>query len=468
MTINFGGNLTTTCNLTFTTSALPAGATAAFTPSAVAGANNNTPKTTSLAISTTTGVAAGTYTFTVTAVAGGGCQGGNATSTNVTLTVQNTTNLSVTPITAVYGQTVNLSATLTSGSPAVSESGQTINFTLNGSAAGSATTNASGTASRTASLGTIAAGTYPTGVGASFTTNGPILGSTGSAQLTVSPANTTTTVGNSSGTSGGSANLTANVTANSPSTATVNEGTVTFTVKQGATTIGTVTSGTVAGGAASASFSLIGVVSGTYSINATYNPAATPNFNTSTAATAGTLTVNNPVPTTTSISPTSKNVGDATLHADRERHQLREQFGSEFQRLAAHYKLCQRDPGDRFHPSQRLDHGGDNQHHGHEFGPGRRHLQRADVYCQQPGPHDHQHFAFNQDGGRCWVHPDGQRYEFRQHLHCELQRLGANHNVCHRNASDGGHHSRGVANAGSYPVTVTNPAPVAALPTLRR
>src|SRR5207245_1099146 len=96
--------------------------------------------------------------------------------------------------------------------------------------------------------------------------------------------------------------------------ATVNEGTVTFTVKQGATTIGTATSGTVTAGAASATFSLSGVAGGTYSINATYNPAATnPNFNTSTAATAGTLTVNNPAPTTTSISPTSKNVTDAAF-----------------------------------------------------------------------------------------------------------------------------------------------------------
>ena len=173
---------------------------------------------------------------------------------------------------------------------------------------------AAGAATASFSLSGVNAGTYtinatynPAATTPNFNTSTAASPGT----LTVSPANTTTTVGNSSGTSGGSANLTANVTANSPSTATVNEGTVTFTVKQGPTTIGTVTSGTVAGGAASASFPLSGVVSGTYSINATYNPAATPNFNASTAATAGTLTVNNPVPTTTSISPTSKNVGDA-------------------------------------------------------------------------------------------------------------------------------------------------------------
>ncbi len=193
LTVNFTGNATA-CSVTFTTSALPTGASGSAP--GVTGANSagNTPKTTTLTVTTTSGVAAGSYSFTVTAVAGSGCQGGNSTSSPASLSVQNTTTLSTSPVAAVFGQSVNLSATLTSGSPAGGESGQTINFTLNGNAAGSAITNSSGTAARSSSLGTIAPGTYPTGVGASFTPNGPILGSTASSQLVVNQASTTTTI----------------------------------------------------------------------------------------------------------------------------------------------------------------------------------------------------------------------------------------------------------------------------------
>ncbi len=111
----------------------------------------------------------------------------------------------------------------------------------------------------------------------------------------VNKADTTTTVTSSpTGTYGQTAMaaLSATVTADSPSTATVNEGTVTFTIKQGATTIATVTSGTVAAGAGGASLSFSGINAGVYSIAAMYNPATTtPSFNTSSAATTGTLTV---------------------------------------------------------------------------------------------------------------------------------------------------------------------------------
>src|SRR5439155_7493302 len=103
VTVGFTGN-NTTCNVTFTTTGLPTGASATFTPLNVAGANNNTPKTTSLTISTTSGVAAGTYSFTITAVAGSGCNGGNASSAPVTLSVRNSTTLSVNSISGVFGQ----------------------------------------------------------------------------------------------------------------------------------------------------------------------------------------------------------------------------------------------------------------------------------------------------------------------------------------------------------------------------
>src|SRR5207253_1562515 len=77
------------------------------------------------------------------------------------------TALGVAPATGTYGGTVNLSATLTAGAVAVS--GKSISFTLNGNPVGNAMTNGAGVASLSnASLTGINAGSYPTGVGASF------------------------------------------------------------------------------------------------------------------------------------------------------------------------------------------------------------------------------------------------------------------------------------------------------------
>lgn len=92
-------------------------------------------------------------------------------------------------------------------------------------------------------------------------------------------------------------NVTLNATVTSGSS--VNEGTVTFTVKDGSNnTVGSpVTSGTVASGAASATFSLPGsTAAGSYTVNAVYNPASA-NFNTSSGS--GTLTVSTIFPTVT-------------------------------------------------------------------------------------------------------------------------------------------------------------------------
>jgi uncharacterized repeat protein (TIGR01451 family) len=122
------------------------------------------------------------------------------------------TTLTVSPATGSYGGTVNLSATLTDGVNGIS--GQTINFTLNGNSAGSGVTNGSGVATvSNASLAGINAGSYPTGVGASFAGNGVYLASNGSAALTVNKADTTTTVTVSNATydgnpHGGTANVT--------------------------------------------------------------------------------------------------------------------------------------------------------------------------------------------------------------------------------------------------------------------
>jgi hypothetical protein len=107
--------------------------------------------------------------------------------------------------------------------------------------------------------------------------------------VTASTVNTTTSAANATATFGDAAvSLSASVTPN-----TVNVGTVTFTVKNGGTTIGTVTSGTVTGGAASASFPLAGVNAGTYTIQAAYSGGTGFNAsNNSGQSPAPTLTVN--------------------------------------------------------------------------------------------------------------------------------------------------------------------------------
>ncbi|HTI38457.1 MAG TPA: MBG domain-containing protein, partial [Vicinamibacterales bacterium] len=103
-----------------------------------------------------------------------------------------TTALSVQAASGTYGGTVNLSATLTSGVNPVS--GKTVSFTLNGTSKGSALTNASGVASLSnVSLGSIAAGSYLSGVGASFAGDASFSSSSGTSSLTVNQATLTIT-----------------------------------------------------------------------------------------------------------------------------------------------------------------------------------------------------------------------------------------------------------------------------------
>ncbi|HZG54304.1 MAG TPA: T9SS-dependent M36 family metallopeptidase [Pyrinomonadaceae bacterium] len=99
-------------------------------------------------------------------------------------TVTTVTTLSVNSASGTQGGTVNLSATLTDGTNGIG--GKTVSFTLNGTSAGNAVTNASGVASLSnASLGSIAAGVYPNGVGASFAAGGGFGGSNATNTLTV-------------------------------------------------------------------------------------------------------------------------------------------------------------------------------------------------------------------------------------------------------------------------------------------
>jgi uncharacterized repeat protein (TIGR01451 family) len=103
-----------------------------------------------------------------------------------------TTTLTAAAATGTFGGTVNLSATLTDGTNGIS--GKSIAFTLNGNSAGSATTDASGVATiSNASLSGINAGSYPTGVGASFAGGGGFTASNSTAALTVNKADQTIT-----------------------------------------------------------------------------------------------------------------------------------------------------------------------------------------------------------------------------------------------------------------------------------
>jgi hypothetical protein len=86
-----------------------------------------------------------------------------------------------------FGGTTTLSASLTAGGNPVP--GESVAFTLNGAPVGGATTDASGVATLSnVSLAGIGAGSYPTGVGASFAGDAGYGPSTGSSSLTVAKA----------------------------------------------------------------------------------------------------------------------------------------------------------------------------------------------------------------------------------------------------------------------------------------
>jgi carboxypeptidase family protein len=103
------------------------------------------------------------------------------------------TTLAVASATGTFGGTTTLSATLTAGGSGVF--GKTVAFTLNGNSVGNATTNASGVATLSnVSLAGINAGTYLSGVGASFAGDSVYGSSSRPASLTVAKADQTISV----------------------------------------------------------------------------------------------------------------------------------------------------------------------------------------------------------------------------------------------------------------------------------
>jgi hypothetical protein len=161
------------------------------------------------------------------------------------------------------GRAGNFTVT-TSGvpTPSLSESGALpsgVSFTDNGD----------GTATLAGTPADGTGGTYPLTITAS---NGISPDASQTFTLTVQEPTTTSASSVSTSFSSSSQSVTLNATVTSPAGA-VNEGTVTFTVRNVATVIGAATtSGTVSGGAASVSYSLpAGTAPGTYTIQAVYN-----------------------------------------------------------------------------------------------------------------------------------------------------------------------------------------------------
>ncbi len=194
-----------------------------------------------------------------------------------------TTAASKTATFSTTDQTVTLTATVTSGAGTVNQG--SVTFTVKDGA----TVIGSTASGSVASGGASASYTLPGGSGArTYTietayTSGPTGNFADSSDntktLTVSKAGTTTTAADKTATfstTDQTVTLTATVTTGA---GTVNQGSVTFTVKDGATVIGSTALGSVASGGASASYTLPGGSGArTYTIEAAYTSEPTGNF----------------------------------------------------------------------------------------------------------------------------------------------------------------------------------------------
>src|SRR5204863_119501 len=121
-------------------------------------------------------------------------------SAAIGLAVVNASTLAVPNATGAFGGTVSLQATLSASG---SVNGKTISFSLNGISVGTATTNSSGIATLpTASLAGINAGSYPSGVSATFAGDPSLAAASATALLTVAPRAITVTADGKSKTYG--------------------------------------------------------------------------------------------------------------------------------------------------------------------------------------------------------------------------------------------------------------------------
>uniref|UniRef100_Q02CP8 Polymorphic membrane protein n=1 Tax=Solibacter usitatus (strain Ellin6076) TaxID=234267 RepID=Q02CP8_SOLUE len=250
---------------------------------------------------------AGTYSIHASYSGAGNFAASSDNTHNLTVAAPSATTTTVVPASASFStssQSVPFSATVTSAGGTVNAG--TVTFTVFNSLSvqvGAATPVAvsSGSASANFALpASTPAGTYS--IHASYSGGGTFAASSDNAHnLTVGTASTTVAAVSTSktySTASQSVALSATVSSASP----VNEGTVTFTIKNGPTTIGApVTSATVSGGSASATFTLPASTPATiYTIQAVYNPGT--DFGTNSDSTH-TLTVGKATPVITWANP---------------------------------------------------------------------------------------------------------------------------------------------------------------------
>jgi subtilisin family serine protease len=249
-------------------------------------------------------------TYTIEAAYSSGPTGNFADSSDdsKTLTVNKAgTTTAAASATATYSttdQTVTLTATISSGAGPVNQGSMTFTVkdgaTVVGGPASGSVASGNATATYTLPSGSPAKAytieaAYSSGGAGSFADSSDTTKS-----LTVNKAGTTTTAAHATATFSSAAQtvtLTATISAGA---GPVNQGSVTFTVKDGATVVGSPTSGSVTGGNASVSFTLPGgAAAKTYQIAAAYTSGPTGNFADS-ADDSRTLTVNS-APVTVAI-----------------------------------------------------------------------------------------------------------------------------------------------------------------------
>ena len=225
------------------------------------------------------GTAAGTFTIKTTYTGDANLSGSTDSTHLLTVGKASTTTTATAASTAfsTSSHTVALQAAIASGSGTVGSGTATFTVlsgaTTIGSPATASVVNGSASVNYTLPAGT-AGGSYVIQV--SYGGDNNLTASSDSTQsLIVNPAGTNSLVSNASTAfSSGVQTVTLNVSVLSGG-GTVNEGTETFTILQGATTIGTPITVNVANGTASGSYSLpAGTAIGTYQIQASYNGTA--------------------------------------------------------------------------------------------------------------------------------------------------------------------------------------------------
>lgn len=216
------------------------------------------------------GIDAGTHTGAITAAfdASGGYAAATASGD---LTVEAaTTALLVPAVTGTYGETVSLTATLTSGDLPLT--GKTVSFKLGAEAVGSVQTDINGKASLTGiSLQGYDAGMFNGAINAEFTASGNYASGSASSNLTVNQAPTTLTPGDVSGTYGETVTLTAELNITSSGNKISGQ---TIGFKLNGTSVGAAETDNN-GLAALANVSLTGISVGTYAdyIEAVFSPS---------------------------------------------------------------------------------------------------------------------------------------------------------------------------------------------------